>query len=274
MIWKQEEIDSLVYLRSKKLKFKEISKKLGNRSELSCRRKLKTLSGNDLVPKNPIEKIRNVLVIGDPHIPFIKEGYLQFCKSIYEKYNCSKVIIIGDLLDNHAGSFHESDPDGMSAGDELSVSEKMIYEMYAMFPNALVCLGNHDLIPDRKAFSAGISKKWIKRIDEILNLPNWTFAEEFVIDGVLYTHGTGRKARQRCIQEFTSIVQGHYHSDTYYETFVSEHKLLFALQVGCGIDRRSYAMAYGKHFKKPQLNCGVVMDNGRWALIEHMKLGE
>ena len=44
------------------------------------------------------------------------------------------------------------------------------------------------------------------------------------------------------------------------------------LQIGCGIDRRSYAAAYGKHFKKPQLNCGVVLDNGRWALIEHQIL--
>jgi hypothetical protein len=272
MIWTKENTDTLIRLRFERRKWAEISEMIEGTTPVSCSHKYKRISKEDKIPK-PVEvESENVLVIGDPHVPFIKAGYLDFCLSIYKKYNCSKVVIIGDLLDNHAGSFHESDPDGMSAGDELSISEKMIYEMYSMFPKALVCLGNHDLIPDRKAFSAGISKKWIKRIDEILELPNWTFSDEFLINGVLYTHGTGRKARQRCIQEFTSIVQGHYHSDTYYETFVSEHKLMFALQVGCGIDRRSYAMAYGKHFKKPQLNCGVVLDNGRWALIEHMKL--
>jgi hypothetical protein len=45
----------------------------------------------------------------------------------------------------------------------------------------------------------------------------------------------------------------------------------FALQGGCGVDRKSYAMAYGRNFKKPQINVAVVMDNGRWALIEHIK---
>lgn len=127
-------------------------------------------------------------------------------------------------------------------------------------------------IPDRKRFTAGLSASWIKSISEVLDVPGWQFAEDWLIDGVLYTHGIGRKAKQRCIQEFTSVVQGHYHSESYYETFVSEEKLLFALQIGCGVDRRSYAMAYGKHFKKPQINVGVVMDSGRWGLIEHMKL--
>ena len=272
MSWTKENTDKLIRLRFERRKWAEISEMIEGTTTLSCSNKYKRIPKEDRIPKQIDVESENVLVIGDPHIPFIKAGYLDFCLDTYNKYKCSKVVIIGDLLDNHAGSFHESDPDGMSAGDELSISEKMIYEMYAMFPNAFVCLGNHDLIPDRKAFSAGISNKWIKRIDEVLNLPNWTFAEEFVINGVLYTHGTGRKARQRCIQEFTSIVQGHFHSDTYYETFVSEHKLMFALQIGCGIDRRSYAAAYGKHFKKPQLNCGVVMDNGRWALIEHQIL--
>ncbi len=266
--WSSEELSLIDDFRLGKITLKKISDITG-RPYINVRSKASKINAR---LKNINLSSENVLVIGDPHIPFIKDGYLKYCKEIELKYNCSKVLIIGDLLDNHAGSFHESDPDGMSAGDELSISEKMIYEMYEMFPNSMVCLGNHDLIPDRKAFSAGISKKWIKRIDEILTLPNWIFAEEFMINGVLYTHGTGRKARQRCIQEFTSIVQGHYHSDTYYETFVSEHKLMFALQIGCGIDRRSYAMAYGKHFKKPQLNCGVVMDNGRWAMVEHMKL--
>ena len=40
-----------------------------------------------------------VLVIGDLHEPFTKVGYLQFCKSIYKKYNCNKVIFIGDCID-------------------------------------------------------------------------------------------------------------------------------------------------------------------------------
>ena len=74
------------------------------------------------------------------------------------------------------------------------------------------------------------------------------------------------------MQELISVVQGHWHAKTYYETFTSERKFVFALQIGCGIDRKSYAAAYAKHFQKPQINVGVVLDNGRYAVIEHMKM--
>jgi len=88
----------------------------------------------------------------------------------------------------------------------------------------------------------------------------------------LYTHGEGRQARMRVMQELVSVVQGHWHSKSYYETFTSERQFVFALQIGSGIERRSYAAAYAKHFQKPQINVGIVLDNGRYAVIEHMKM--
>lgn len=224
------------------------------------------------VEPNKNTKTRNVLVIGDLHAPFIKKGYLDFCKAMYIKYKCTDVVFIGDLLDNHFSSFHETDPDGMGGKEELRRGKEQIAEFYRAFPVAKVILGNHDILPNRKAFSGGLSSSWIKTIDEVLNVPNWTFAEEFVIDGVLYTHGIGRQARIRVMQELISVCQGHFHSKSYYETFTSERQFLFALQIGCGLDRKSYAAAYAKHFQKPQINVGVVLDNGRWGLIEHMKI--
>ena len=214
----------------------------------------------------------NVLVIGDLHAPFIREGYLEFCKKMYIKHQCTEVVLIGDILDLHYSSYHETNPDGYGAGEELERAKIQIAEFYKAFPVAKVCLGNHDLIPNRKAFSGGLSKYWIKDISDVLETPNWDYAEEFVINDVLYTHGTGRKAKQRCQQEFISVVQGHYHSESYVETFVSEREMLFAMQVGCGVNRKSYAMAYGKHFKKPQINVGIVLESGRYGIIEPMKM--
>ncbi|HZK28263.1 MAG TPA: metallophosphoesterase [Thermoclostridium sp.] len=217
-------------------------------------------------PKN------NVLVIGDLHAPFIKEGYLEFCQEMYVKYQCTEIVLIGDLIDMHYSSFHESDPDGYSAGEELKRAKIQIAEFYKAFPKAKVCIGNHDLIPNRKAFTGGLSKYWVKDISEVLETPNWEYSEDFIINNVLYTHGVGRKAKQRSMQEFMSVVQGHYHSESYVETFVSEERLVFAMQIGSGVDRKAYAMAYGKHFKKPQINVGIVLDNGRYGIIEPMKM--
>jgi hypothetical protein len=69
-----------------------------------------------------------------------------------------------------------------------------------------------------------------------------------------------------------STVQGHWHTDSYVDYFATPRHLLFALQVGCGIDDRAYAFVYGKHFGKSHINVGVVLDGGRTAIIEPMRL--
>lgn len=225
--------------------------------------------------KNEYDLVRGtgsrVLVIGDLHEPFGKKGYRNFCESMYHKYNCNEVVFIGDIIDAHFSSFHDTDPDGHSAGAELDLAKAAIAKWYKVFPKAKVCLGNHDLIPNRKAFNAGLSKQWIRTLGDVLDVPNWTFAEDFTIDDVLYTHGTGRKARRRAVQNFQSTAQGHLHSESYIEYYVGNKFRIFALQVGCGIDKKSFAMAYGKNSPNPHINCGVVLENGTLPILEYMK---
>ena len=217
-------------------------------------------------------KNSNMLIVGDLHAPFTLDGYLEFCKGVYDKYNCSKVLFIGDLIDNHFSSYHESDADGHSAGEELRLAKEQIAKWYEVFPVAKCCLGNHCILPNRKAMSSGVSKSWIRPISDVLETPTWEYAEDFIIDDVLYTHGTGRKARQRAKNDLISVCQGHYHSESYIEHFVGMNYKIFALQIGCGIDKNSYAMAYGKHFNKPHINCAVVLNNGKLPILEYMDL--
>ena len=216
--------------------------------------------------------INNTLVIGDLHAPFTRNGYLDFCKEIRDKYFCNNIVFIGDLIDNHFSSFHDTDPDGHSAAEELRLAKLQIDEWCKAFPKAKVCIGNHDAIPARKSFNGGISKVWLKSISEVLNTPNWEFSEEFIIDDVLYIHGIGRKAINRMNADIISVVQGHYHSEGYINYTVGRSKKLFSMQVGCGVDDKSYAMAYGKYFDKMHISCGVVLENGNLPVLEYMKL--
>ena len=65
-----------------------------------------------------------VLVIGDLHEPFSLDDYLGFCLNQYYNYNCNKVIFIGDVIDNHYSSYHETDADGLGGKDELRYSRR------------------------------------------------------------------------------------------------------------------------------------------------------
>ena len=217
------------------------------------------------------EKENRVLIIGDLHEPFSLDEYLEHCISVHKQYKCNKVVFTGDIIDNHYSSFHDTDPDGYSAGEELNRAVERLNRWYKEFPNATVMIGNHDRMVYRKAFTGGLSKRWIREYADVLNTPKWVFVEELDIDGVTYCHGEGKTARGKAKDELCSIVQCHLHSQAYIEFLVGKKYKIFAMQVGCGIDKSSYAMAYGKHFKKPVIACGVVL-GGKKAYLEMMEL--
>ena len=208
----------------------------------------------------------NVLVIGDPHEPFTKEGYLEFCRKIQEEYDCGTVIHIGDAVDNHAVSYHEKDPEGMSAGDEFNLAIERMKRWYYTFPNVKVCIGNHDALPIRKAFSAGLPKTWLKTYQELLQSPptwEWDFVHQ--VKGVIYQHGTGLSGEMAAInaarENRQSTVIGHLHTVMNTRFLASYKDLIFGVTVGCGIDHEKYAFAYGKqNTRKPVVACAVILD--------------
>ena len=65
--------------------------------------------------------------------------------------------------------------------------------------------------------------------------------------------------RDRAKNDMQSTVQGHIHTSAYVEWLVGNRNKIFGMQVGCGIDRDSYAAAYAKHYKKQAIGCGVVI---------------
>lgn len=217
------------------------------------------LRGNKKVAYDYIStKERRILVIGDIHAPFTLDGYLEFCKETYAKYNCNQVIFIGDIIDNHYSSFHATDPDGMGGGDELDIAIKVVKKWAKAFPKADVTIGNHDRIIMRKAFDSQIPSRWIKSYNDVLGT-KWNWVEQIVYDNVQYVHGEGGTARTKSKNDMMSTVQGHIHTQAYCEWNVGKKFRIFGMQVGCGVDAKSYAAAYAKNFKKQAIGCGVVL---------------
>jgi predicted phosphodiesterase len=220
---------------------------------------------------NLIKDENRVLVIGDTHEPFTLNGYFQFCKDVYAKYNCNKVVFSGDIIDNHYSSYHETDADGLGGSDELEVAIKALSKWYKAFPNADIVIGNHDRIIMRKAQTSNIPSKWIKEYKDVLEVPRWNFTDRVVYDNVQYIHGEGGTAHTKCRADMMSTVQGHLHTQCYVQWFVGQNFKIFGMQVGCGIDNDAYAMAYAKRGKKPAIGCGVVI-GGHTAINELMEL--
>lgn len=238
---------------------------VGNKSK-----KFTSQRKTEYIPPPPDTK--NILVIGDLHEPFTLEGYREFCYEQYKKYKCTHVIFIGDIVDNHAISYHESDADGMSAGDELDEAIDNIAKWYKLFDKADIIWGNHDRLIMRKAFTGGIPRKWVIGYQDMFGVPNWTFSERKQYDGVQYIHGEGGTARNRARKDLMSTVQGHLHTQAYTEHLVGANFRIFGSQIGCGVDRKAYAMAYAKDYGKPVIGCMVILDHGKQPINILMEL--
>lgn len=186
------------------------------------------------------------------------EGYFEYCLETYDRHACNQVIFIGDLIDSHATSRHETDPDGLSAKTELNIAIEDLQKWRDAFPVADVIIGNHDRVVMRRAFSSSIPSIWIKSFNEVLGT-TWNWTERIEYDGVQFVHGEGGTARTKAKNDLQSTVQGHIHTQAYVEWMVGNKSKLFGMQVGCGLDRDTYAAAYAKHYKKQAIGCGVVI---------------
>lgn len=107
--------------------------------------------------------IKTIQVIGDIHLPYEHKDYLEFNKKIKEEYNPDLIIFIGDILDNHAISYHESNPDLDSAGKELEKAREKCKEWAKVFPTAIITNGNHDCYDEKTEVLTEFG--WIKGVD-------------------------------------------------------------------------------------------------------------
>ena len=218
----------------------------------------------------------NVLVVGDLHAPFTRKGYLEHCKRVRDREKCETVVLIGDVIDNHAASYHEHSPDGHSHGEEMERAIKEVAKWHRAFPKARICIGNHDELVTRKAITHGISNKWIRSYNEVLGTNGWDWGYHHELDGVLFQHGTGLSGpgapRSAILKQRRSVVFGHIHSAPGISYHASSRDLIFGMNVGCGVDIDAFAFAYGRFFQdKPVISCGTVK-NGVPAL-HPMQLG-
>lgn len=221
----------------------------------------------------------HVLIISDTHLPFEHPGYLDFCLSIQKRVKCKSVVHIGDLVDNHSLTInHDVDPNGKSPKDEIEEARKHLKPWFKAFPNVKLCLGNHDRRVNLKAKHVGLPDVVFQPFRKIWELPSgWQDDYSWEIDGVRYTHGTGLSGDTAHIkaaqQNRQSTVIGHTHSVAATQYLVSEKDRIMAMNCGCGVDRHTYAMAYGRDFtKKPVLACGVVTDKGKFCQVFPMDL--
>ncbi|MCI0351538.1 MAG: metallophosphatase family protein [Acidobacteriales bacterium] len=204
-------------------------------------------------------------IVGDLHAHFVHPLYFGFIQETWKQYRVTHTVFIGDVVDLHALSFWEHNPNGLSAETEAAGALDEVQRWYKAFPRARVCIGNHDERHHRVARKAGLPDRFIRTYADVWQTPKWNWQFEHLLDGVLYQHGTGTSGKDaafnQAVEKRVSVVQGHTHTDGGFKYHTNHDSRIFGMNVGCGFDLSAYAFAYGRTFaRRPVLGCGIVID--------------
>lgn len=211
-----------------------------------------------------------VLTVGDCHAPAMHRMYPRFLAAVKKKFRPHRVVMIGDVVDWHAISYHERIPSLAGAADEFKQAKKQVHRLANIFDDCPVdwLIGNHDALTHRQAASAGLPPEILRSYNEIWEV-DWKVHERFgelVIDDVVYMHGEGQGGKyahgNRAVMRGKSVVMGHLHSNAGVIPHANPDKLIFGCATGCGVDNARMQFLYGRACpRKPILGCATV-DNG------------
>ena len=210
---------------------------------------------------------KSVLIISDTHFPYAHPDVIAFLTAIKKKYKPDRVIHIGDEIDGHAISFHPSDPDLASPGDELALAIQRLKPLYKLFPKVDVVESNHGSLVYRKGKVHGIPRFVFKSYREVIEAPkDWRWHPDLTIklsDGqdVYFCHGKSSAPGKLSQSMGMSTVCGHFHEQMHIHYWANPKGLYFSMQVGCLIHDESLAFAYNNvNLKRPLIGTGIILD--------------
>lgn len=220
-----------------------------------------------------------ILFISDMHIPYHHVDTIAFLKHLKAKYNPTRVICLGDELDKHALSYHDSDPDLPSAGDELKKSLPVIQELFEIFPTMDIIESNHGSLVWRKAKTFGIPKHYIKSYNDVLGVDGgWKWSFDLTVNlpngqKCYVHHGKTSNVIQLSQQMGMCAVQGHFHESFKIDYWGNPTGLYWGMQCGCLIDDDTMAFNYNNvNIKRPIIGTGLVIDS--MPVLEPMILNQ
>ena len=234
-------------------------------------------------------RYKRIFVISDLHAPYCHPDALEFIKKVNREYKPDCVVNIGDELDFSSSSYHEPSTQLDSPSKELARGKKIMKELEKLFPKMFLLESNHGSMAFRKANTAKIPVELLKPYHEMLGVSNkWTWHDSLVLEAsngqkIYFVHQQSSNVLQVCAAVSMNVVQGHYHTKSCIHYTSSPEKLMWAMNVGCMIDKENLAFKYSRVIvKRPVISCAVITNGipqlvpmvlkkgGRWDGMVHV----
>lgn len=175
-------------------------------------------------PVDTSDRLRPILIVPDVHAPYHDEAAFQLMMDVARELKPETVVVIGDLADFYAVSFHSKDPDRISGlRDELKVVKGKRAELESLGAESYIfCEGNHETRLGRYLRDKAPELFGIVDVPTLLGLDRWEFVpyrNHTKRGAVHYTHDTGVAGRYAAFKTLDtyqhSVITGHTHRMVY-----------------------------------------------------------
>ncbi len=217
----------------------------------------------------------SILVISDNQLPYEHPDDLAFIRAVAKKHKIdltgrkSRIIHIGDEVDNTRISGFDQNEDMVSDGDELGLASMKFKQYQKIMPRMDIMLSNHLARYFKLAKKCGFSQKRLKPLHELYGLKKgYVWHKRLILDlpntgKWLFQHGHQGDAFKISQLLGFSVVSGHTHTAAYVRAWKTLlYKLVFACQTGCLIDNTAGAYDYDKDNKQAPVHSLLVIING------------
>ena len=206
-----------------------------------------------------------ILCLPDSHFPFQHKNYFKDTARLVRYFKPAIVVHLGDMIDFHAISRHDPDPEAPSAKTELERAKDCVKKLLHITGSIPVdyCIGNHDNRIDKRAAQNHIPTDFLKSFKELFELPaHWHTALVHYIGDITFTHGQSNLRGKTALSYGMNVVQGHFHSMLDISYHQTPTKLLWSAFGGSGADSKSLALAYNHNALAKDVYGFIVIEKG------------
>jgi hypothetical protein len=207
-----------------------------------------------------------ILVFSDMHFPYAHPDIIKFLTAVKLRFKPDKIVCLGDELDYHQLSFHDSSPELLGTNEEFIKAKRLLHGIVDLFPEMTILESNHGSLAYRRARCANLPAYFLKPYNEILEVPDtWKWVDRLVLDiqknrKLIMHHGYASNAILAAKELCSCLVQGHYHSKMSINYFGDENKLMWAMQLPSLVNNKSMAFDYGKNVaSRPKIGAGLIL---------------
>ena len=220
--------------------------------------------------------LMQTLIPGDLHVPFTHPKYISFLQKVVDKYKIERIIFGGDIVDSYSWSNYPKDADAISSSQEFNQAYNQLQVIQEKFPKAYVLAGNHDARILKLGNKSMLLPQFFKKFEDIWGLKQWKVVDNLTLNiagkDIFFFHGDGMLGSNACNLALNKYnmrcVFAHLHSVAGVIYRKTANDLIWAMTVGCGVDKDSVAMRYSQNNQYGHiLSCGIIDNHGIPSII-------